>query len=322
MATATTPHINHMDLATIGDHQLAYRVGGKGAPLALVHGGFAAELLTVLERAEPLAGCRRILYHRRGYGRSPRPERVRPTTLAENAADLVGLLDHLSLDAVHLVGHSYGALVALATAASHPERVASLTLLEAPVPFSHPAGTQWLESVLPQGERYARGDMTGAVSGFYDVTLRDGWRQRMDQLAPGAFNDSVDGAPMAFESDLPGLEWTDGLSAEQVAAIRCPVLVLVGSRSRPAFLEARDVLRAWFPWCECVEVADADHMLPVSKAEDVATELATFVCGVAPPGTQPASIDTVGRRVTSSSSGASAQTDQCPEANTRRRDEP
>lgn len=280
MTTVTTPQ---MHTARVGDHQLAYRVSGEGAPLALVHGGFAADLLAGLERAEPLAGCRRVLYHRQGYGRSPRPSQVRPLTLADHSADLVGLLDHLELDVAHLVGHSLGALVALTTAAAHPGRVASLSLLELPVPFSHPAGARWLESVFPQVERYAQDDVIGAVSGFYDVTLRDGWRQRMDRLAPAAFDDSVNGAPMAFESDLPGLAWTDGLSAEQVAAIRCPVLVIIGSRSRPVFVEAKDVLRGWFPWCEYVEVNGADHMLPVSRPDDAAAQIGTFIRNVTRP---------------------------------------
>ncbi|PJJ58223.1 pimeloyl-ACP methyl ester carboxylesterase [Mumia flava] len=263
-----------MQTATIGDHELAYRATGEGEAVVLVHGGFAAELLAGVEQAEALGGFRRVLYHRQGHGHSPRPEPIGPLTLEDQADDLIGLLDHLGIDAAHLVGHSLGALVALTTAAAHPDRVRSLTLLEPPVPFSHPAGAEWLESMGPVVERYGAGDVGGAMTAFYDATLREGWRERMERVAPDAFEDSVDGAPMGFESDMPGMAWTDGLSADQVTAVRCPVLLVVGGSTRPVFADAREVVRGWFPWCEDLEVAGADHMLPVLAPDTIAEAVA------------------------------------------------
>ena len=46
--------------------------------------------------------------------------------LSEMAADTVGLLDHLELEAAHLVGASMGGMIAQTTAIEHPERVLSL----------------------------------------------------------------------------------------------------------------------------------------------------------------------------------------------------
>jgi pimeloyl-ACP methyl ester carboxylesterase len=47
--------------------------------------------------------------------------------LTDMAADAVGLLDHLGLDRVHLVGASMGGMIAQTIAIEHPERVLSLT---------------------------------------------------------------------------------------------------------------------------------------------------------------------------------------------------
>ncbi|UUZ59910.1 alpha/beta fold hydrolase [Nocardioides sp. B-3] len=79
----------------------------------------------------PLAGqpaldrYRRIQYHRRGYGESSGPAEG----FDAQAADAVALLDLLGVDAAHVVGHSEGAMIGLALAAAHPERVRSLSLL-------------------------------------------------------------------------------------------------------------------------------------------------------------------------------------------------
>src|SRR5688500_3593618 len=45
-------------------------------------------------------------------------------------SDVLGLLDHLGLDAVHYVGLSMGGYVGMRLAARHPERVLSLALLD------------------------------------------------------------------------------------------------------------------------------------------------------------------------------------------------
>ncbi|QYJ05285.1 alpha/beta hydrolase [Nocardioides panacisoli] len=277
MSTTTQP----MQTVPIGDHELAHRTSGDGEPVVLVHGGWAADMLAPVERADALAGYRRVLYHRHGHGQSPRPRPVRPMTLSDHAHDLMGLLDRLDVESAHLVGHSLGALIALTAAADRPDRVASLSLLEPPAPFSHPAAADWLADVAPVADRYAAGDVEEAVTAFYDATLATAWRERMDRAAPTAFVDSVDGAPMAIESDLPGMEWTEGLTADQVAAVRCPVLLVVGESTRPVFQAAREVIQGWFPWCEYTGVAGADHLLPVLEPDLVATTIDRFLRGVA-----------------------------------------
>ena len=273
--TAEVP--TSMQFAAVGDHKLAYWERGTGAPVILVHGGLSAQMLAPVEQALAGSTSRRVLFHRHGYGRSPRPRHRRPLGLADHAADVVGLLDHLDVGAAHLVGHSLGALVALTVAASEPDRVASLGLLEPPVPLSHDAGARWAASIAPSVESYAAGDLEGAVDAFYAATLREGWRGRMDQISPGAFQDSVDGAAMAFESDLPGLQWDEGLTVDQVSTVRCPILVLIGSHTLPVFRDAADVFRAWFPWCETVEVPGVDHMMPLLESQAVAAAVESFV---------------------------------------------
>lgn len=69
----------------------------------------------------------------RGMGASAKP----PSGYDKRtmARDIVGVMNALGHAAVHLVGSDIGAMVAYSAAANHPDRVASLTLVDAPHPF-------------------------------------------------------------------------------------------------------------------------------------------------------------------------------------------
>ncbi|MBT2508407.1 alpha/beta fold hydrolase [Streptomyces sp. ISL-98] len=88
------------------------------------------------------AGHDVVLYDLRGHGRSERPPTGYDTDTA--VRDLTALLAALGLDErpVHLIGNSYGGMLALHTALAHPGLVAGLILIEAPL--SGP----WIENML------------------------------------------------------------------------------------------------------------------------------------------------------------------------------
>jgi 3-oxoadipate enol-lactonase len=82
-----------------------------------------------------LSGSFRILRpDMRGHGESPVDfDTAAPHTVEAYVDDVVALLDALGLDAVHYCGESFGGIVGMALAATHPDRVLTLTLVAAPV---------------------------------------------------------------------------------------------------------------------------------------------------------------------------------------------
>ena len=72
----------------------------------------------------------------RGRGRTE--TRAAGYSLQDGCADLIALLDALGIDRVAVCGHSFGGLLGLFLAATHPERVDRLVLLDA-APEMHPA---------------------------------------------------------------------------------------------------------------------------------------------------------------------------------------
>jgi pimeloyl-ACP methyl ester carboxylesterase len=264
-----------MEHAKVNGIELEYEVVGSGAPILLIHGAHLADALQPLVAEPALARFQHIRYHRRGLGGSTRPVEAGPTSIAMQAQDAVGLLDHVGVDRAHMVGYSLGGAIALELAARHPTRVASLALLEPMFPTT-PAGAAFVRAMVPLVERYRAGDAEGAVHGFLALVGGRDWRATLDQTIPGGIAQAVKDAATFFETELQaGREWTFG--PEQAAAISCPVLSVLGGRSSPLFVEGRQLLHAWFPACQDADIVGATHLLQMQTPRPVAEAIAAFL---------------------------------------------
>lgn len=108
-------------------------IAGLGEDINAWGGEFVAALVA--------RGFRVITMDNRDAGRSSFPARRAPQlwrqvlarprkdaySLADMAADATGVLDHLGISRVHLVGRSMGGMIAQTIAATVPDRVQSLT---------------------------------------------------------------------------------------------------------------------------------------------------------------------------------------------------
>jgi len=107
--------------------ELHLELRGNGTPVVFVHGSFRCGLDTFRKQLALSDEYRVIVVDRRGFGGSASTASDGWPTDAE---DLVALLDELGQ--AHVVGHSYGAVVALIAAAQVPERLLSLVAIEPP----------------------------------------------------------------------------------------------------------------------------------------------------------------------------------------------
>ena len=129
--------------AQVGEIELAYETfGNPDAPAVLLIMGLGAQMILwpdALCEALAEAGYHAIRFDNRDSGRSsvldvepPNPRRVRsgeaqpPYLLQDMAADAIGLLDALGIEAAHVVGASLGGMIAQRLAIDHPQRALSL----------------------------------------------------------------------------------------------------------------------------------------------------------------------------------------------------
>jgi proline iminopeptidase len=177
---------------TVDGARLYSRVVGRGFPVIVLHGGPDFDhnyLLPDLDQFQDL--FRLIYYDQRGRGRSADRVRADDVTLASDLADLDEVRQHFALDAPILLGHSWGAVLALEYALRHPDRVSRLILMN-PAPVS--AGdlevlrTSYLEKLGPDMDRqreivssaaYQAGD-PAAVTARYRIHFKPALARSQD----------------------------------------------------------------------------------------------------------------------------------------------
>ena len=199
-------------------------------------------------------------------------------SVTDHAADAAALLDHLGIVRAHVVGHSSGAAVAAQLALDEPDRVATLALLELSL-FSVPSGEAFLAAAAPVFEAYASGDPEGAVAMFLNAVSGLDWatcRDLLDERIPGAIAQAIKDADTIFGVELPALtEWT--FDAEHAAAIRQPVLSVLGSNTAPLWIEVAEFLRDSVPDIEERTIDGVGHLLHIERPEPVAEAIADFL---------------------------------------------
>jgi pimeloyl-ACP methyl ester carboxylesterase len=201
-------------------------------PVVLVHGtmswgteeyfGFAAQ--------RPLADRYRLfVMDRRGYGASPDLEHNAYTSDYDiDAQDVVTLLG----DGAHLVGHSYGGVVAMLAAARHPQAVRSLTLIE---PGAYRVAEQ--DPTVATALRQMREGMKNVPP---DLPTKEWLRLSTESVGMPA----LDPTPAQLRAAQTSMHerpcWEAKIPIEPLAAASWPKLVISGTweTARQAYREA------------------------------------------------------------------------------------
>lgn len=201
-----------------------------------------------------------LLYDLRGHGRSERPSTG--YDVATMAADLIGLMDAFDDQPCALVGHSYGALIALRVALDRPDRVRRLALVEAPLP---PSSFRELDGFLEQ----TPAQMVEALPHELAAALAKGKRQARRFVESVSFlaNHTSLIADLRAEPDVPDAE---------LARMRVPTLAVYGTRSsvRPVGERLSRVL----PDVRHLELPGG-HFLHLDAAPALARALSEFLDG-------------------------------------------
>ncbi|MFD9408732.1 alpha/beta fold hydrolase [Streptomyces sp. NPDC059989] len=265
-----------MDTVTVNDIQLAYEIRGTGEPVLFISPIIPDGFVPLLAEPALTTRSRLIRYHKRGWGGSTHTPG--PVSVADHVADAMALLDHLGIDRVHVAGHSTGAAVAAQMAQDHPDRIATVALLELSL-LSVPAGAAFFAQAAPAFEAYAEGDAERALGLFLSLAGgmdRDRCRALLDERIPGSVEQAVKDADTLFGVELPALaEWRFG--PDDAAAIRQPVLSVLGSETRPLWVEVAAFLRSAVPDVEECVIDGVGHLLHIEQPRPVAEALARFL---------------------------------------------
>src|SRR2546429_6756229 len=241
-AAATAPTRLVLHVVRVRGTDLRFVERGTGIPVVFVHGS-----LGTLESWGPQIDAfatrfRVIAYSRRYHWPNAAQPDGQEYSLSLHADDLIGLIETLGLERVHLVGSSYGAYVALLVTLRRPDLVRSLVLAEPPI-LPMIARTPWGDSlrqvfeaaVLDATQRaFERGDSPDAPRRFVDGM--NGRAGRFDGL-PEADRSALLGTAFELRLELAAdpAVYTPALSCAEVGGIRHSVLLVTGERSPRVF---------------------------------------------------------------------------------------
>ena len=264
-----------MNTAHVNGVALVYETIGSGGPLLLIHGSNLATGLAPLAAALAREAPRLELvqYHRRGMGSSTAGGSASSVDL--DASDALGLLDSFGLGSAHILGYSYGGVVALEAALMAPSRIRSLILLE-PVLLEVPSSTAFLAGMAAVMSRYADGDMAGAVSATFEALGGTRWRDLVATAGPDALEMAVRDTAVFYRTELPALN-TWRFDATRATAMHSPVLSVLGRDSGQFFVEGRKLLHERFPHCFDADIPNVNHLLNLQAPRRIANQVASFL---------------------------------------------
>jgi pimeloyl-ACP methyl ester carboxylesterase len=224
--------------------EIAFLDEGEGEPIVLVH-GFASNAqvnwvypgwVATLTKA----GRRVIALDNRGHGASSKLYDPAAYHSARMADDVRALLDHLGLGRADVMGYSMGARITAFFALAHPTRLRRAILGGLGIRLVDGVGLP--ESIADALEAPALADVRDPMG----RTFRAFAEQTRSDLA-------------ALAACIRGSRQT--LTREEVAAIRAPVLVAVGTKDEVA--GSAQALAALLPRGRALDIPGRDHMLAV-----------------------------------------------------------
>lgn len=232
----------HLKAAQVPGFAMPYLQGGAGEPLVLIH-GFAGDKDNFTRIARFLTPHYRVICpDLPGFGDAGRDPQAR-YTMADQVERLRAFLDQLQLHKVHLGGNSMGGFISAQFAATYPERVASLWLLDA-------AGTEAAHTSGVLQHYAASGEMPLLVRSESDFAALMKAATHKTPFLPYSVRTMLAHRAMAdypLHSQIM-VQLTQSPSLEsQYQALRTPAFVVWGAEDQILHPSGADTLRALFP---------------------------------------------------------------------------
>jgi proline iminopeptidase len=269
---STSRHVN------IGDTRLHIVERGSGYPVILLHGGPGLDHHMFGDYLDPLADeFRLILVDQRAQGLSDIcPEET--WSLQQMATDVTSLAKAMGLDQYAILGHSYGAFVALQNAVDYPGR-ASQTIVSSGLPSA-----KYLESVWKNLEMFEPLELREQVTKSWEREKVVETREEVDRLLqdqlPFQFGDPLDPRIAEFERRTAGgvnspavlrffanAEYGGIEADDKLGIVTQPVLVLAGRIDRTCVVEGAEAMTKGLPDAELTIFENSGHMTYVEENE-------------------------------------------------------
>ena len=246
-------HTHRMSEIRVNGVSLYYEEQGAGAPIVCIHGTGSSAILWAEAAAELAKRGRTIVYDRRGFGRSERPEPYE-TNVHQHTDDAVALIDALEAAPAIVIGRSQGGEIAVDLAVRYPDRVRALALLEGGGFSLSEAFVRWQAELLQHLIAAAETEVSSVGETMFRRVLGDdGWDGMPDPVKQVFIANS----PAILAEERGGVL---AVSAEELGTIAQPTLLVGAKDSLPEFVGVTNLMAEAMPHAK-VEWVEGGHLI-------------------------------------------------------------
>ena len=279
----TSPSSPEIKSVFVNGDSLHYVDIGKGEPVIFVHGTTDDYRLWNMQMDTFAKDHRVIAYSRRyAYPNRQVTNDTADYSPAIHAKDLAQFIKSFNIGPVHIVGHSYGAYVALLTTLEHPELVKTLMLGEPPIiPLVQnvPGGDTLMSNFIsagisPAAEAFRSGNNEKGVSIFLGGVSGD---SSIFSKIPAEAQSVI----MSNALELRGIALSKNVfvpvSCDDLKKVTTPVLIMTGEKTLLLFKTINKELSRCLTNKEEVILSNATHGLETENPVDFNKMVLAFI---------------------------------------------
>lgn len=244
---------------------------GQGPCLVLSH-ALGCDLSMWDEVVERLQARYTVLrYDHRGHGRSAAPPGL--WTMEMLADDVLALIDAQCQGPVHFAGLSMGGMTGQALAIKAPQRLRSLIIANSASHYDEPAQAMWQGRMRAVREQGVAAIAEGAMQRWFTASFRTDASGGARQVS--ALRERLERIPAsAYEAACAAVAGIDFRASNP--QIRCPTLVIAGTRDEATPVSASEAIVAQIPGAQ-LRTIEAAHLSAVERPAELAELIDGFI---------------------------------------------
>lgn len=278
--------------ATLNNYKFGYAESGIGDNLVLVHGS-ASDYRTWENQTEVFGKhCHTFAYSRRYHWPNEPILDTEDYSMAEHIEDLKAFLKFIGNKPVHLVGHSYGALLCLLLAVKNPELVQTLILAEPPAITLFVSNSPKPREILkllfskpnlafaiikfgavgigPATKAFQQGKMKKALDIFGKATLGANTYRNLSKARHQQARANLIKAELLGSGFLP-------LDKKKIQRVKFPTLLILGKNSPKLWRYLLVELKKLIPNSKLKMIGEASHIMHEDNISDYNSTILSFL---------------------------------------------